>query len=141
MVAQPLPFCKGGRGAKQERRRCPMQPDTTQTDTIRLLKKQLFFTRLIALLLAVTMAVLLATAAILLPQAQDILKDVNTVSRQLAAVDWARMAQEIENLALTSRESMAEVLLQVQKLDLDTLNETIQDFNEILTPLASFFGG
>ena len=51
------------------------------------------------------------------------------------------MAQEIENLALTSRESMAEVLLQVQKLDLDTLNETIQDFNEILTPLASFFGG
>ena len=105
------------------------------------LQKQLFFTRLIALLLAVTMAVLLATAAILLPQAQDILKDVNTVSRQLAAVDWARMAQEIENLALTSRESMAEVLLQVQKLDLDTLNETIQDFNEILTPLASFFGG
>ena len=95
-----------------------MQPDTTQTDTIRLLKKQLFFTRLIALLLAVTMAVLLATAAILLPQAQDILKDVNTVSRQLAAVDWARMAQEIENLALTSRESVAEVLLQVQKLDL-----------------------
>ena len=118
-----------------------MQPDTTQSDTIRLLKKQLFFTRLIALLLAVTMAVLLATAAILLPQAQDILKDVNTVSRQLAAVDWARMAQEIENLALTSRESVAEVLLQVQKLDLDTLNETIQDFNEILTPLASFFGG
>ena len=79
------------RTEEQETRRLLLQLVQQQQLQTSTLKKQLFITRLVALLLAGLLAVGVGVAAALLPQARGILNDLGGVSRQLAAVDWQQL--------------------------------------------------
>ena len=104
------------------------------------LKKQLFFTRLAALLLAAVLLAGLWAAGSILPQARGLLDNLGMVSQQLAAVDWGQLAQQMNSLAQTSQQSLAIAADQLQKLDLESLNQAIQELEAVIRPLANLFG-
>ena len=104
------------------------------------LQKQLFFTRLAALLLAAVLLLVLAGAAAFLPQVRGILTNLDGGSGQLAAVDWGQLARQLNDLAQTSQQSLAIAAGQLEKLDLDALNQAIRELQAVVSPLANLFG-
>lgn len=125
---------------EKETRRLLLQIVQQQQLQTSALKKQLLFTRLAALLLAGMLVVFLGIAGALLPQAREVLTDLGGISRQLASVDWLQLTQEISNLAQTSEQSLVSATEQIQKLDLDALNQAIQELHAVIRPLADLFG-
>ncbi|MBR6207020.1 MAG: hypothetical protein IKQ73_07650 [Oscillospiraceae bacterium] len=135
-------------------------------ETVRLMKKQLFWSRLTALLFAV-MTVLLVIALILfgsfLRQAGDLvakadqiavqldatasqLKDVDwesvgknleTISNDLSAVDWLGLTEDISEMTAEAENSLQIAQKAITDLDIDTLNEAITELRDVIRPLAN----
>ena len=128
-----------------------------------LLKKQLFWTRLGVILLAVVLVIVLVGAVILAPamvsinnitkdleqitrrldQADiaGIAEDLKKVSDELAQVDFALLGDNINKVAEDAQVSMEAALTALDTLDLETLNAAIADLKTIIDPLARLIGG
>ncbi len=136
-------------------------------ETVRLMKKQLFWSRLTAVLFAL-MTVLLIIALVLfgsfLRQAGDLvakadeiavqldatatqLKDVDwesvgknleTISNDLSAVDWLGLTNDIGKMANEAESSLQIAQKAITDLDIDTLNEAITELRDVIRPLANF---
>lgn len=101
--------------------------------TVRLLKKQLFWTRLLALACAALVLVALGSALVVVPHVNAAADTVTQTCTQINAVDWAAMAENIDQLAVTGQSQLAE-------LDVESLNEAIANLQKTLAPLAKLFG-
>ena len=136
-------------------------------ETVRLMKKQLFWSRLTGVLFAV-MTVLLIVALVLfsnfLRQAGDLvakadeiavqldstaaqLKDVDwesvgknleTISDDLSAVDWLGLTDDIGKMATEAENSLQIAQKAITDLDIETLNEAITELRDVIRPLANF---
>ena len=99
----------------------------------RYLKKQLFWMRLCAF--ACVGLCLFGVFAVLtvLPKAGETLDAINNISTQLSSVNWVDLAENIDALAKTGQESIA-------NFDMQSLNQAIEDLQKIIAPLAKMFG-
>ena len=86
------------------------------------------------------------TTEILAARANTVLSDLELVTSDLARADLAQMVDNVTELADQSGEGVAMakdgVALAVEKIDaidIDTLNQAIRDFSDVVEPLAKFF--
>lgn len=86
------------------------------------------------------------TTETLAARANTVLTDLEQVTSDLAQADLAQMVGNVTDLADQSREGVAMakdgVALAVEKIDaidIDTLNQAIRDFSDVVEPLAKFF--
>ena len=136
-------------------------------ETVRLMKKQLFWSRLTGVLFAVMTALLIVALVLFsnfLRQAGDLvakpdeiavqldstaaqLKDVDwesvgknleTISDDLSAVDWLGLTDDIGKMATEAENSLQIAQKAITDLDIETLNEAITDLRDVIRPLANF---
>ena len=89
---------------------------------------------------------LVETTETLAARANTVLADLETVTSDLAEADLEEMVGNVNGLVDQSREGVAVakegVELAVDKInaiDIDTLNQAIKDFSDVVEPLAKFF--
>ncbi len=131
-----------------------------------LLKKQLRLQRMGLLFLAIILAAVAITCAIVvrnvtrieqtvikidgivddLAVASDALGEVDwdtittelaSVSQELSSVDWVSLSTDISNTALEAQKSLRTASEAVDKLDLATLNKAIAELQAVVAPLAN----
>ena len=136
-------------------------------ETVRLMKKQLFWSRLTGVLFAVMTALLIVALVLFsnfLRQAGDLvakadeiavqldstaaqLKDVDwesvgknleTISDDLSAVDWLGLTDDIGKMATEAENSLQIAQKAITDLDIETLNEAITELRDVIRPLANF---
>lgn len=132
-----------------------------------LLKKQLFWTRLTALLLIVILLVTLIAFVLGVRFVQNMdgmLQNIDAISQNLAeaanqlsgvdwktvgdnlqnvsaslsSVDWVMLTGNISDMSLKAQESLQVAQNAVEALDIDTLNSAIADLQAVIEPLANF---
>lgn len=89
---------------------------------------------------------LVSTTEELAARANTVLTDLETVTGELARSDLEQMVDNVNVLVDQSREGVAMakdgVALAVDRInaiDIDTLNQAIRDFSDVVEPLAKFF--
>lgn len=112
-----------------------------ETEKLNLIKKQLFYTKVICFSV---IAFLLVFAVVLLPKTVRILNDLNEITSEVKQVDFVGISSEMEENLQKMNESLAD-------LDTDALNQAISQLNEVsdtlkraTEPIAGFyekFGG
>ena len=69
-------------------------------------------------------------------QADDVMKDLNVVTKQLAQADITGMIDDVGSLVVESEESINEAMKKVDAMDIDGLNKAIKDLGDVVEPLA-----
>ena len=79
----------------------------------------------------------------LLPQLQElsaqietVLKNIETVSAELAAIDFEGMVSNIDSLVTSSQAGLEDAVGKLNTLDFDTLNKAIKDLAAVVEPLS-----
>lgn len=130
-----------------------------------LLKKQLRTTRWMLLFMAVILAAVSVTCAIVVRNVttiestvmkidgivdnlsvmtdelaevdwESITTQLETVSGELSAVDWAGLSEDIGDTAIQAQKSLQVATDAVEELDIKKLNEAIADLQAVIEPLA-----
>jgi len=130
-----------------------------------LLKKQLFWQKITALLLACLLLVLvvgliliggfLSKASNLVMQADSIAarldsaaaqmtdvdwksvgENLESISADLSAVDWLDLTDRVGTMAQTAEESLQVAQQAINDLDIETLNEAITELRDVIEPLS-----
>jgi len=95
-------------------------------------------------------AVLLLVFVLLLgnivPEMKELISGLQTVSVQLADVDLESMVtnmdsliSNVNSLVADSQTGVSEAIKAIETIDLETLNKAINDFSDVIEPLAKFF--
>ena len=69
-------------------------------------------------------------------QAETVLTDLETVSKELAEADLAGLVTDVDGLVAVSQEGVENALEKMNAIDIDTLNKAIDDLAEVVEPLA-----
>ncbi len=80
--------------------------------------------------------VLLDQANTIATQADDVMKDLNVVTKQLAQADITGMIDDVGSLVVESEESINEAMKKIDAMDIEGLNKAIKDLGDIVEPLA-----
>lgn len=128
---------------------------------VRLAKKQLFWSRLltiVVLLVGIGLAAwmyqvtnhvteLAAQADTLMQDVRTTAEDLDQVAKSLQEVDFAQLAENVNEMVDQSGEAMTDAMKQmdealqaVEALDIEGLNAGISRFNSVVEPLARLFG-
>lgn len=113
--------------------------------------KRLFWVRLGSVFLGVTMAVVMLTAATLMPRVQasldatDVVMDnLTQLSQRIEEADLPAILENLDQTLTQSRASLGEVsgaMESISAIDFAGLSEAIQDLQRVLrNPLGSLFG-
>lgn len=91
--------------------------------------------------------VIAGSALYVLPGVKRLVDQLSIVADNLEQIDVTYMTESVTNLAVTGTESLETAMLQVtaalenlNKLDIDTLNQSIADLGAIVEPMARLFG-
>ena len=79
---------------------------------------------------------LLDQANTIATQADDVMKDLNVVTKQLAQADITGMIDDVGSLVVESEESINQAMKKVDAMDIDGLNKAIKDLGDVVEPLA-----
>lgn len=104
------------------------------------MKKQLRMSRITAGIIGIAAAALIASAAIVTPQAFQAFRRANALLEELDSTSLTEMIQSIDGLAKSSQEDMGQAMDKLNQLDLDGLNRAIQNLENTTRPLAELFG-
>ena len=74
----------------------------------------------------------------LISQAEVLLRDLDTVTQQLAKLELSTMVENINGLVITSQTSVEEALDKINEIDFETLNQAVKDLSNVVKPLADF---
>ena len=82
----------------------------------------------------------------LVSQADILLRDLDTVTKELSKLDLSQMVENINGLVTTSQSGVEEALSKINDIDFSTLNQAVKDLSDVVNPLAEFvkklpFGG
>ena len=69
-----------------------------------------------------------------------VVKNLEGITTDLSKTDFEGMMNGINELVVTSQESIEDAVDRIDEIDLDTLNKSIKDLNSIINPLAKLFG-
>ena len=111
-----------------------------QGEQLPVMKKQLRSYRIIAGALAVFLVAIFVMAAAVLPRAADVMEDMAQVSEELAATDWYEVGQSITRFASMSESNMVLLNVKMSSLDVETLNASIRELDQVVRQIAAFFG-
>ena len=91
--------------------------------------------------------IIAGSALYVLPGVKRLVDQLSIVADNLEQVDVTYMTESVTNLAVTGTESLETAMRQVtaalenlNKLDIDTLNQSIADLGAIVEPMARLFG-
>ncbi len=91
--------------------------------------------------------VIAGSALYILPGVKRLVDQLSIVADNLEQIDVTYMTESVTNLAVTGTESLETAMRQVtaalenlNKLDIDTLNQSIADLGAIVEPMARLFG-
>ena len=91
--------------------------------------------------------VIAGSALFVLPGVKRLVDQLSIVADNLEQIDVTYMTESVTNLAVTGTESLETAMRQVtaalenlNKLDIDTLNQSIADLGAIVEPMARLFG-
>ncbi len=92
-------------------------------------RKLLSATRLCAFCAVVVLILVVAAGVVLLPRVVTTLNDLTVAAANLKAVDWQSLSEDVGKAA--------DVL---EKVDFDKLNQTIEELQNAINPIAELFG-
>lgn len=98
--------------------------------------------RITAILLIVVMLCVAATClsvVYLASQASDILVQAQETVDAIAEIDFAGLETEVTNSAEAAQEGLQVAMEAIEEIDIESLNQTIEDFGKVVEPLAKFF--
>lgn len=94
--------------------------------------KSVFYLRICAFCCIGMLAVLVVSAVLLVPEAQNALRAVTETAERMKDVNWTELTQAMTN----GLNSAAQTL---DGIDIDTLNRAIRDLESIVEMLLSLF--
>ena len=101
---------------------------------------------LFTLVAAVCCVSLFALVYVKLPAMQEVvvtmetvLENLETVTNQIAEVDFGAMVKNVDDLVVTSQAGVEQAMDQISAIDFKTLNQAIKDLSDVVAPLAKFF--
>lgn len=109
-------------------------------EEIKLLKKQLTATRIVAAVCAVTMAAVIVCAVMIVPSLTRTVSQLDAVTSQLAEADFEGMVGDVTNLIGDSQSAVTQAAEKIDSIDIEQLNKAIDDFSNVVGPLARLFG-
>jgi len=136
-----------------------LQPNSaTETQMLKMIKKQLFWQRLICLLmagvigggilLAVRIAPRLQELGSLVEQTKTALTELEDVSKRLGELDMEGLLNDTDQMVRQGEksfsdmsESVSSALKNLEDLDVESFNQAIGRLNSITGRLTSIFGG
>ena len=82
----------------------------------------------------------------LVAQAEVLLRDLDTVTKELAKLDLSLMVENINDLVTTSQSGVEDALTKINDIDFSALNQAVKDLSDVVKPLADLikrlsFGG
>ena len=115
-------------------------------------KKQLFYSRITGVAMAVLVAVVIMTLVVIVPKTITTLEHVNTVISQVEGMlgdvqvsidnidnmtaEIAKAAEGINVLVDDNAEVLNEAMTKINDIDFDSLNDAIRDLSSVVQPLA-----
>lgn len=91
--------------------------------------------------------IIAGSALYVLPGVKRLVDQLSIVADNLEQIDVTYMTESVTNLAVTGTESLETAMRQVtaalenlNKLDIDTLNQSIADLGAFVEPMARLFG-
>ncbi len=113
------------------------------------LKKQLNMMKALMFVMVGIFLILLISVCVLVPKLMITLDNANVALEQISymaeqMVSTADHVDDVfagvETLVEDSSEGIAKALENMNSIDFDKLNQSIDDFNKVVSPLSSFFG-
>ena len=82
----------------------------------------------------------------LVSQAEVLLRDLDSVTKELSKLDLSLMVENINDLVTTSQSGVEEALSKINDIDFSALNQAVKDLSDVVKPMADFvkklsFGG
>lgn len=109
-------------------------------------RKQYRMSQLTALVSVAILALVIYIGSSLVPQVHTTLQsvnymmeDLNDITHELASADLQQMIENVDHLVVSSEANIQDALKKLNSLDIETLNQAIQNLNDAVAPLASFF--
>lgn len=109
-------------------------------------RKQYRMSQLTAMFSAVILILVLYFSLTLIPRVHTTLQsvnymmeDLNAITTELANADLSQMIEDVDHLVVSSEKTVQDALKTLNSLDIETLNQAIQNLNDAVAPLASFF--
>lgn len=106
------------------------------------LKKQLNMMKALMFAMAGIFLMLLIVVAVLVPKVTTTLDNANVALEQISytAEQMDDVLISVETLLEDSSEGVSQALENMNSIDFEKLNKSIDDFNSVVSPLSSFFG-
>lgn len=106
------------------------------------LKKQLNMMKALMFAMAGIFFMLLIAVAVLVPKVTTTLDNANVALEQISytAEQMDDVLISVETLLEDSSEGVSQALENMNSIDFEKLNKSIDDFNSVVSPLSSFFG-
>lgn len=107
-----------------------------------LMKKQLLFTRIFAVSNCVLVLLLLVFVAGVLPRLTTALDKASETLVKVdgALEDFGEVFNNVNSLVDSSSKAVEQTMDKVEQMDIESLNEAISDLNDVVAPMAEFFG-
>lgn len=106
------------------------------------LKKQLNMMKALMFAMAGIFLMLLIAVAVLVPKITTTLDNANVALEQISytAEQMDDVLISVEALVEDSSEGVTQALENMNSIDFEKLNKSIDDFNSVVSPLSGFFG-
>ena len=105
------------------------------------LKKQLNMMKVLMFAMKGIFLMLLIAVAVLVPSITSTLDNANAALEQISytAQEMDSVLNSVESLVEDSSIGVSEALENMNSIDFEKLNRSIEDFNNVISPLSSFF--
>ena len=105
------------------------------------LKKQLNMMKALMFAMVGIFLILLISVAVLVPKVTSTLDNANVALEQISytAQQMDGVLSSVEVLVEDSSEGVTQALENMNSIDFEKLNRSIEDFNNVVSPLSSFF--
>ena len=105
------------------------------------LKKQLNMMKVLMFAMAGIFLMLLVAVAVLVPDVTATLDNANIALEQISSTarEMDNVLNSVETLVEDSSVGVSQALENMNSIDIEKLNRSIEDFNNVVSPLSSFF--
>ena len=118
-------------------------------ESLKVEKKHLFWQRISALAVVAIFLVVLVSAIIIIPQVTQTLGHINSVAQKAEAeienvdtmvTEMTAASENLNKLVDDNAEGLTTAVTNMSNVDFDGLNKAIEDLQNTVGPMASFFG-
>lgn len=127
-----------------------MEPNSSHKEDLQVkyLKKQLFLMRLMTIFTAAMFGCVFYLMVFFVPKVnstiaslQNSAQNLEEISEELQEAEIGKLVKDLDKLIETSEGTIGSANEKLNKIDFETLNKSIQDLSNIISPLSKLFGG